>query len=434
MTLAVYRALTFLAVPFARPLLAIRAARGRESGDPVRRAERLGIASLPRPDGAVFWFDAVSVGEGNSVMPMIDFVLEEFPMSSVLVTTTTVTGARNMDAKLASRRAFHQFLPLDRGIYVNRFLDYWKPAAGFFTDSGFWPNMLLSAHERRIPLILLNGRISDRSYKRWMRQRGMSSRLLGAFAYALAKSDGDAKKLSDMGIKAVDCVGNLKYGVPPLPCDTARVAEIESAAGGRASWMASVTHRGEDEHILSAHRTIRGRFPEALLVIAPRHPERGGEVLELARSFGFAAALESSGDRISRRHGVYISDVLGGLGPYYKYFDVVFIGGSLLGGMDGQNPMEAARLGAAILSGPNVDSFLETYGILKRAGAVTTVLGADDLSERVVSLLSCPALMDEMKTRAKSTAEREAAVLDRAKEKLREKFRELNINYSGERH
>ena len=427
MTLAIYRTLTFLAKPFARPLLAIRAARGHESANPIRRAERLGIASLPRPEGKVFWFDAVSVGESNSAMPMIDFMLEEFPRSSVLVTTTTVTGARNMEAKLASRRAFHQFLPLYRRAYVNRFLDHWKPTAGFFIDSDFWPNMLLSAHERHIPLILLNGRVSNRSYEQWMRHRAAASRLMGAFAYALAKSDGDAKKLSDMGITSVDCVGNLKYGVPPPPCDAARVAEIESAAVGRASWMASVTHRGEDEHILKAHRTIRGKFPDALLVIAPRHPERGAEILELARSFGFAAALESSGEGITRQHGVYISDVLGGLAPYYKYFDAVFIGGSLFDGMDGQNPMEAARLGAGILSGPHVDSFLETYDILKRAGAVTMVQDANDLSEHIASLLSQPDPLNEMKARARSTAEREAAVLDRAKEKLRAKFRELGM-------
>ncbi|MDR1581131.1 MAG: 3-deoxy-D-manno-octulosonic acid transferase [Synergistaceae bacterium] len=427
MMFAVYRALTFLAAPLARPLLSLRAARGHESADPARRAERLGIATLQRPEGPVFWFDAVSVGESNSAMPMIDFVLEEFPGASALVTTTNVTAARNMEAKLASPRAFHQFLPLDRGAYANRFLDHWRPSAGFFIDSDFWPNLLLSAHKRRIPLILLNGRISNRSYERWMRHRAAAACLMSTFAYALAKSDGDAKKLSDMGMASVDCVGNLKYGAPPLPCDAAKVTEIESAAGGRASWMASVTYRGEEEHILSAHRAIRDKFPGALLVIVPRHPERGGEVLELARSFGFTASLESSGDKISRRHGVYISDILGGLGPYYKYFDIVFIGCSLLGNMDGQNPMEAARLGAAILSGPYVDSFIETYDIMKRSGAVTMLPGPDALSEKVAYLLSQPGMRAEMKIKAKSTAEREAAVLDRAKEKLRAKFRELGI-------
>jgi 3-deoxy-D-manno-octulosonic-acid transferase len=427
MMFAIYRALTSLARPLARPLLAIRAARGRESADPARRAERLGIATLPRPEGRVFWFDAVSVGESNSAIPMVDFVLEEFPGSGVLVTTTNVAAARNMGTKLASRRAFHQFLPLDCGAYASRFFDHWRPSAGFLIDSNFWPNMLLSANERRIPLILLNGRVSNRSYGRWMRHRAAAARLMSVFAYALAKSDGDAKKLSDMGMTSVDCVGNLKYGVPPLSCDAARVAEIAAAAGGRASWMASVTYRGEEEHILEAHRTIRCKFPEALLVIAPRHPERGGEVLALARSFGFTASLESSGDRIARQHGVYISDILGGLGPYYKYFGIVFIGCSMFDNMDGQNPMEAARLGAAILSGPYVDSFLETYEILKRAGAVTMVPNPGALSEKAASLLSQPALRAEMASKAKLTAEREAAVLDRAKEKLRVKFRELGI-------
>jgi 3-deoxy-D-manno-octulosonic-acid transferase len=149
----------------------------------------------------------------------------------------------------------------------------------------------------------------------------------------------------------------------------------------------------------------------------------------LSKSFGFASALESSKEKIGRSADVYISDVLGGLGPYYKYFGIVFIGGSLLAGMDGQNPMEAARLGAAILSGPHVDSLLETYGVLKRDGAVTIVPDADALAEKVTSLLSAPALLEEMKHRAAATAERETASLDRAREKLRQKFKELGLYF-----
>ena len=219
MKLIIYRALTCLAKPFVRPLLALRRMKGKEHHDRARRAERLGRPSFPRPDGRIFWFDAVSVGESNSIMPMIDFILEEYPDSHVLVTTTTVTGAENMAAKLAGRRAVHQFLPLDRRAYADAFLEFWRPSAGFFVDSDFWPNMLLSAQAHGVPLILLNGRVSDRSHARWMRHRDAAARLMKAFVYALAKSGDDARKLSEMGINSVECVGNLKYGAPPLAFD-----------------------------------------------------------------------------------------------------------------------------------------------------------------------------------------------------------------------
>jgi 3-deoxy-D-manno-octulosonic-acid transferase len=419
MSLLLYRVLTFLAKPVARPLLFIRAMRGRESRDRRRRAERLGIPSVPRPRGRVFWFNAVSVGEGNSIMPIVDFVLEEYPDAHALVTTTTVAGAENMAAKLAGRRAFHQFLPLDRRAYAERFFSYWRPAAGFFADSDFWPNILLSASARSVPLIILNGRVSDRSYARWMRHRGMSRRLMGAFVYALAKSDDDAGKLSGMGVMKTDCVGNLKYAAPALSCDPGGLAEFSSRAGGRARWVAAVTHPGEDEIILRAHRAIREKFKDALLIIAPRHPERGAKVLALARKSGFSAALESSRELVTGNTDVWIADILGGLGLYYAFSDIVFVGGSLLDNLDGHNPMEAARLESAILSGPNVASFTETYDILKRDGAVTIVSDEYELAREAISLMSDPRKLAEIRGRAFRSAEREAGVLERAKDILR---------------
>jgi 3-deoxy-D-manno-octulosonic-acid transferase len=419
MSLLLYRILTFLAKPAIRPLLFIRAARGHESGDRRRRAERLGIPGAARPKGRIFWFNAVSVGESNSIMPILDFVLKEYPDAYALVTTTTVTGAENMAAKLAGRRALHQFLPLDRRAYAEKFFSYWKPAAGFFADSDFWPNILLSARARRVPLIILNGRVSDRSYSLWMRHRGAARRIMGAFVYALAKSHDDAKKLSDMGVAEVDCVGNLKYAAPALSCDRGVLAEFSSRAGNRAKWVAAVTHPGEDEIILRAHRTIREKFKDALLIIAPRHPERGAKIVELSQKNGFSAALESARVPVTETTDVWIADILGGLGLYYAFSDIVFVGGSLLDSLDGHNPMEAARLASAILSGPNVASFTETYDILKRDGAVITASDERELAREVLSLLSDPRKLAEMRGRAFRSAKREAGVLERAKEKLR---------------
>jgi 3-deoxy-D-manno-octulosonic-acid transferase len=424
MKLALYRALTYLAKPLARPLLAARRAMGKEHDSPSRRAERLGVPSIPRPGGRIFWFDAVSVGESNSILPLVDFILEEYPDSHVLVTTTTVTGADNMASKLGPR-AIHQFLPIDRRAYVDRFLDYWRPSAGFFADSDFWPNILLAARDHNVPLILLNGRVSDRSYKRWMKHRAVSFRLLSTFVYALAKSEPDAEKLRNMGIRQVECVGNLKYGTPPTAYDGEKLADMSERTGNRKSWMASVTHPGEEEIALRAHATIRERIPEALLVLAPRHPNRGREALELAKAAGFESALESASEPLTKSTAVYISDALGGLGLYYAFSGVALIGGSLLETLDGHNPMEAARLGAAVLSGRNVASFLETYEILERENAVVMVDGETDLAEKVAGLLSDPEKLSALRETARQVAEREAAVLGRAENKLRAKLESI---------
>jgi 3-deoxy-D-manno-octulosonic-acid transferase len=421
MKLLLYRALTFLAKPLARPVLAVRGAMGKEHRDPARRAERLGRPSVPRPDGLLFWFDAVSVGEGNSILPLIDFALEEYPGSSALVTTTTVTGAENMETKLRGRRAVHQFLPLDRRAYADGFLEYWQPTVGFFTDSDFWPNILLAARARGIPLILLNGRVSDRSHARWTRHRDASSELMSAFVYALAKSDDDARKLSGMGMKNVECVGNLKYGAPPPLVDRGRLSDFAEMAGGRPSWVAAVTHPGEEEIALRVHAAVREKIPGALLVIAPRHPNRGREIASMASAAGYETGLESERP-ITGSTAVYVSDVLGGLGLYYAYAGLVLVGGSLLETLDGHNPMEAAGLGAAVLSGPHVASFLETYDILKRDGAVVMVDGEDCLASEITDLLSNPARLAELRGRSLRVAKREAAVIDRAKEKLRKRL------------
>ncbi|MDR3254196.1 MAG: hypothetical protein LBT31_01340 [Synergistaceae bacterium] len=428
MKLFLYRTLTFFIKPFVRPLLTLRRRRGLETDDKARVNERLGEPSVKRPDGRVLWVDALSVGEGNSVLPVIDYILEEYPDAHILVTTTTVTGAANMREKLKGKRAILQFLPVDRRAYAEKFLGYWRPSIGFFVDSNFWPNILLAAQGRQIPLILLNGRVSDRSYTRWMKNKKIISRLMRAFVFAFAKSERDAEKLSDMGIGEVICVGNMKYGAPPLAYDPEELKALALIADGRKTWVASVTHAGEDEMILRAHLSVRTEFPGALLILAPRHPNRGGDISELAEKSGFRTALASAGGRICPDTDVFVFDVLsalntlgafGDLGLFYSYSDIVFVGGSLLPTLHGHNPMEPARLRAAILSGRNVDSFFETYEILESENAVILVDEEKDLSERVKHLMSDPELLTGYRERAFEIAEREAAVLDRTRERLK---------------
>jgi 3-deoxy-D-manno-octulosonic-acid transferase len=276
--------------------------------------------------------------------------------------------------------------------------------------------MLIASREHGVPLILLNGRISDRSYRRWMKRRSDARLLMRSFVYALAKSIEDAEKLSDMGIENVECVGNLKYGMPPLAVDEDALQALR-AGGVRKTWVASVTHEGEEEIILAAHRNILTRFPKALLILSPRHAARASQIRDLSVRTGFKTALESEAGPAPDLD-VFISDSFGNLGLYYSYSDIVFVGGSMLPSLHGHNPMEASRLGCAVVSGRYVDSFLETYEILRNDDAVTTVSGAEDLADFVSRLMSDPVNLTELASRTRNIADREAAVLDRAWERI----------------
>jgi 3-deoxy-D-manno-octulosonic-acid transferase len=417
--LALYRFLTSLLRPFSPLLLAIGRAKGFETKDKKRRKERRGIAGIKRPDGLVFWFNASSVGEGNSILSVADVILDEYPGAHALITTFTATGAENITRKTRGKRVIHQFLPLDIKAYAEKFLEHWKPAVGFFVDSDFWPNIILSAKDRNIPLILLNGRVSDRSYARWMKNSEVSSFLMSAFRRAFSASEGDRAKLSNMGVARVDFIGNIKYGAPPMRYGEEALKSLSASRGGRKTWVAAMTHAGEDEIVLRAHRIVQNIHPDAILILSPRHVQRSEEIYALSLEHGFRTALSGRDKTISGDTEVFILDVFGDLGLYYAFSDIVFVGGSLLPELRGHNPIEPARLRSAILSGPYVDSFFDVYETMKRENAVITVNGSDHLGQAAADLMSAaPEVIQGYRDRAFDTAEREASVLERMKKSL----------------
>jgi 3-deoxy-D-manno-octulosonic-acid transferase len=417
--LFMYRFLTSLMRPFFPLFMAIGRTKGFETKDKKRWKERYGIAGIKRPGGLIFWFNASSVGEGNSILPVADIILDEYPGAHALITTFTATGAENITRKTHGKRVIHQFLPLDARAYAEKFLEYWKPAAGFFVDSDFWPNIILSAKDRNIPLILLNGRVSDKSYTRWMKNSKASSFLMSAFSRAFSASAGDRAKLSNMGIVRVDFIGNIKYGAPLIQYGEEAMKSLSDACGGRKVWVAAMTHTGEDEIVLSAHRLIKNIHPDAILILSPRHVQRSEEIYALSLEHGFRTALSGRDKMIKGDTDVFILDVFGDLGLYYAFSDIVFVGGSLLPELHGHNPIEPARMRSAILSGPYVDSFFDVYETMKRENAVITVNGSDCLGQAAADLMSAdPEVIRGYRDRAFETAEREAAVLKKMKKIL----------------
>ena len=327
------------------------------------------------------------------------------------MTTGTVTSARLMADRLPAS-AIHQYAPLDQPGYVARFLDHWRPDAGLFVESELWPCLIGAARARDVPLALVNGRMSPRSYEGWKRRPKAARALLSAFDVITAQDGANAERLRTLSGRAVAQTGNLKHAAPDLPVDARALHQLTEAASGRPVWLAASTHPGEEEHALAAHAQVAERRPGLLTVIAPRHPERGDAVAGLIEARGLSLARRSASALPGPEDDVYLADTLGELGLLYRLSDVTFVGGSL-SGTGGHNPLEPARLGCAIITGPDLFNFADIYHDMRAAGGAALVRNGRDLAESLTRLLGDPMTREEMATRARRWSEDAArAVLD----------------------
>lgn len=382
--LPVYRLVTRALAPAVPMLLARREVRGKE--DPARRGERFGHASRPRPGGLLVWIHAASVGESLSVLPLIDRLILEAGSPHILVTTGTVTSAKLMQERLPEK-AMHQFVPLDHPSYCARFLSHWKPDLGVWVESEFWPNLIVEASERNIPLALVNARITERSFRNWRRARSFIANLLSRFSLLMAQDSASAERLRGLGASAVSEPGNLKHDASPLTHDPAELARLRGMTGARPLWLASNTHEGEERAAADAHRALGRHHADLLTVIVPRHPARGTAMARELRSLGFRVACRSAGETITADTDIYLGDTLGELGLFYSLCDTVFIGGTL-NDTGGHNPFEAARLGCAIVVGNSDFNFAESYAEFTANGAMCRIRDAGGLGDAIGMLLT----------------------------------------------
>ena len=362
MTLRVYRRLSFAVMPLAPALFKRRLKLGKE--DPARIAERRGLTRDARPQGPLVWIHGASVGEVLAAAALIER-LRELNLR-ILVTSGTVTSAAIV-ARRFPPDVIHQYVPYDSPRFVARFLDHWRPSLALFIESDLWPNLILSSAARRLPMVLINGRMSQRSFPRWRRVASTISALLGTFDICLAQSPTDAERFAALGCHNVITTGNLKLDVPAPPADPAKLDRLISVTRGRPMILAASTHPGEEERLIEAHKTLAGYFPSLLTVIVPRHPNRGEAITRTIAAAGLRAAQRSREEMPTAVTDIYVADTLGELGLFYRLSPVVFMGGSLVE-HGGQNPIEAVKLGASIVHGPHVFNFTDVYDALDRAG------------------------------------------------------------------
>jgi 3-deoxy-D-manno-octulosonic-acid transferase len=408
MMLSLYRTVTTLGSPLIRFYLSRRLAKGKESRS--RFAERLGVASRPRPEGLVVWVHGASVGESLSLLPLIERLRADHPEWSILVTTGTVTSAALMVERLPEG-AFHQFVPVDRVSYVSKFLNHWKPDLALWTESEFWPNMISLSAAINIPMVLLNGRVSGKSLKDWKRFPGLIKGILGAFSLCLGQSETDASRLSDLGAPNAKSVGNLKFSAPPLPADEQAMEKLSNLIGQRPCWLASSTHKGEEEIVGRIHKTIKDKRPEFLSIIVPRHPGRGVEIAQTLIAMGLNVVLRSTKGELTPTTDIYIADTMGELGLFYRLAPIVYIGKSLVP-LGGQNPLEAARLDCAIVFGPHMDNFEEITAKFTEKNARIEVPDEAGLLSTITHLMETPQECHKLASAARHVAHEQSGVLE----------------------
>ncbi|NNK15539.1 MAG: 3-deoxy-D-manno-octulosonic acid transferase [Sulfitobacter sp.] len=390
----------------------------RRAGVPVSRAhEKLGHATQPREQNSpLIWFHAASVGESLSVLALIGRMGRALPGAQFLITSGTATSAKLVQDRLPPRTV-HQFAPLDAPGPLKRFLKHWRPDAAIFVESELWPQMLRRTYESGAKLALLNARLSERSMESWRKRPAFARYMLEVFDLILTQNDKMAEAMVAMHAppQRVARGINLKSMSDPLPVDQDALFEARAALGHRPVWVASSTHPGEEEVVLEAHTRLLDTRPDLHLILAPRHPERGQEVMNLISDAGLGVTRRSMADAPDGQ--VYLADTMGELGTWYALTDIVFLGGSLHP-IGGHNPFEVAQSGATVLSGHHVTNFAETFSEMEGRGAAQMVKDASDLAKKVDALLSDDDARRQACAAARAFAEGQTGQLDSIAERL----------------
>ncbi len=407
-SLHAYRASTAAFEAAAPWLLRRRERRGKEDGS--RLGERTGHASRPRPPGLLAWCHGASVGESVALLPLIEAIVARG--FHVLLTTGTATSARVMAARLPPG-ATHQFAPLDLPRAVERFLDHWRPDIVILAESELWPNTLVAVSRRRLQTILVNARLSGRSHRRWRRAPAFIGALLRRLTLVMAQTEGDAARFRGLGAPRVTVAGNLKFDVAPPPADPAELAAWAGAIGPRPVWVAASTHADEEALLLDVRERVSRTVPAVLTLLVPRQPGRGEDLARRAAKRGATVMLKSGGSLPDPRTELVVVDGVGHLGLCYTLASLAVIGRSLAGQGGGQNPIEAAKLGCAVLHGPRVRNFADVYALLDGAGGAREVEGPEALAEAITRLLRDGVALREMSRAAVDIVARQVGVTAR---------------------
>jgi 3-deoxy-D-manno-octulosonic-acid transferase len=397
--LSSYRLAGAAVYPLIGTYVAWRASKGKE--DRARRRERYGLAGRERPNGPLIWVHAASVGETIAVVPLVQNILGYGV--NVVLTTGTVTSAHVAEERLGSS-IIHQYVPLDLKPAVSRFLDHWQPDLAIIAESEIWPMTILELGTRRVPQVLVNGRLSDRSFKSWKKRAYLAEALFENLAHVVAQSEADGERFQALGARPVTVSGNLKVDTLPPPADEKALASLRRQVGQRPTWAAVSTHDGEEAVAAEVHAMLRGRHRGLVTIIVPRHPERADAIAAQFAAMGLNVARRSAGAKVTADTDILLGDTIGEMGLYLRLTEIAFVGRSLTS-EGGQNPLEPAMLDTAVLAGRNVQNFREAYQRLIDSGGAKLVRDRDMLAGAVNFLLVNEVARHEMMAAGAATVD-----------------------------
>jgi 3-deoxy-D-manno-octulosonic-acid transferase len=410
----IYTLTLYLLTPFVVYRLAARGI--KYHGYFARWRERFGFFSDPGIRDSI-WIHAVSLGEVNAAIPLIEALMRRYSDSQFVITTVTPTGSDRV-LRLFGDRVFHVYLPYDLTTAVKRFLDRVRPRLAVIMETEIWPNLFMTCAERGISIVIANARLSEKSLRGYWPIQPLARRAIRCASFVAAQSASDYERLRRLGAAEpkLAIVGNLKFDLSvPVGVRERGVAFRVAAGGARPVWIAASTHEGEELPVLKAHAEVLRRFPDALLLVAPRHPERFKPLASACRAFGFRTATRSEEGGAAPSCQCFVVDSMGELIEFYAAADVAFVGGSLVP-VGGHNLLEPAALERPVVVGPQTFNFAEVTEDLIVAGAVRRIEDSDELGPAVVRLLSRDVERRSMGEAARAVMERERGAVERTME------------------
>lgn len=394
--LILYQTLIILLFPLIYGWLFYRLHQGKETH--ISFKEKLCKSLKPRPEGKLVWVHLASVGEFISAVPLIKELQKKNPNASFLITSITVNSAKVFE-EYNLTNTIHQFLPIDSSYHLNKFFKHFKPDCGIFVDSEIWPNLINTA-SKFCNLVLVNGRMSPKSYSKWVTFKSVAEYFLRQFKIIMPYSKMEVKKFQHLSPESnVKYLVNLKYLSPKLPYNPTELEDFKAYTQNRLVWVAASTHKGEEELIMTTHKILKKTLPNVLTIIIPRHPNRGNEIKDLITTNNLSCYLRSEGEVPDDSLEVYLANTLNELGLFYSLASISFVGGSLVS-VGGHNILEPARLSSAIIVGNYTFNFHEIISEFKEEKALLEVSSARELATQLEYLFRNPADVEKLVSNA----------------------------------
>ena len=377
-----YKFFTYLFYPFSPFYLFFRRLKKKEHS--VRYKEKFSQINETRGDGFLIWFHVASVGEAMSILPLIESFIKEKKIEKILITSITLSSGEVLTKKFAqNKKVVHQFLPLDIPIFVNKFLKHWSPNLSIFVDSEIWPNLISKIKEKNIPLLLINGRITKKSFSKWKFINIYSKKIFEKFDLCLASSKTSENYLKILGAKNVKNYGNLKFANIKFSANKQLDSNFLNKISDRKIWCAASTHSSEETFCGKTHLNLKKTYKNILTIIIPRHINRSKIIEQQLSKLNLKVAFYSNLNEVNTTTDIILVDSYGETSKFYNISRCVFLGGSLIK-HGGQNPIEPSRLNCKIFHGPNISNFDEIYDYLKSLGVANQINNIEELTQSLV--------------------------------------------------